>query len=240
MQTQAQVESAEAYEEARAAVKAAEAAVETAQAALCEAMLSFADPSVRAPFDGWISARNVDRGALVGNATTAFSMVDIHLVKAVFAVPDTSLRMVRPGQKQTVMLDTLEHALQGVVTSISPQADPRTRVFPVEVTLANPRSEVKHGMIGSLILGGAREPESRLIVPLGAVVRAPSAAKGFAAFRVVERDGKSYAEAQVIQMGQTIGNSIEVTSGLSAGERIITLGGSLVRDGQEVRVLTGE
>ena len=40
MQTQAQVESAEAYEEARAAVKAAEAAVETAQAALCEAMLS--------------------------------------------------------------------------------------------------------------------------------------------------------------------------------------------------------
>jgi len=240
VQTQAQVESAEAYEEARAAVKAAEAAVETAQAALCEAMLSFADPSVRAPFDGWISARNVDRGAMVGNATTAFSMVDIHLVKAVFAVPDTSLRMVRPGQKQTVMLDTLEHALQGVVTSISPQADPRTRVFPVEVTLANPRSEVKPGMIGSLILGGAREPESRLIVPLGAVVRAPSAAKGFAAFRVVERDGKSYAEAQVIQMGQTIGNSIEVTSGLSAGERIITLGGSLVRDGQEVRVLTGE
>jgi len=152
VQTQAQVESAEAYEEARAAVKAAEAAVETAQAALCEAMLSFADPSVRAPFDGWISARNVDRGALVGNATTAFSMVDIHLVKAVFAVPDTSLRMVRPGQKQTVMLDTLEHALQGVVTSISPQADPRTRVFPVEVTLANPRSEVKPGMIVSHVI----------------------------------------------------------------------------------------
>ncbi len=77
-------------------------------------------------------------------------------------------------------------------------------------------------------------------VPLGAVVRAPSDPRGFAVFRLVERAGKTYVEAQVIQIGQTIGNSIEVTSGLSAGQRIVSLGGSLVRNGQEVRVLPGE
>jgi multidrug efflux pump subunit AcrA (membrane-fusion protein) len=92
-------------------------------------------------------------------------------------------------------------------------------------------------MIGSLVLGAARNPAPRLVVPLSAVVRAPSDPNGFAVFRLVSRDGKTFAQAQVIQIGQTLSNSIEVTGGLSAGQRIIALGGSLVRDGQEVRVL---
>jgi multidrug efflux system membrane fusion protein len=164
-------------------------------------------------------------------------MMDTHLVKAEFAVPDSSLKMVRLGQKLPVMLDTIQHTVQGVVTSIAPQADPKSRVFSIEITLDNPRDEVRPGMIGSLALGVVRDPRPRLVVPLSAVVRAPSDAKSFAVFRLVPRDGKTYAQAQIIQIGQTLSNSIEVTSGLSAGQRVIALGGSLVRDGQEVRVL---
>jgi len=223
-----------------ATVKAAEAAVVTAQTALSQAKLSLNDASLRSPFDGWITARNVELGSLVGNATVGFSMIDIHFVKAVFAVPDSSLQLVRLGQKQSVLLDTLQHPLAGVVTSIAPQADPKTRVFSVEITIDNAHSEAKPGMIGSLTLGAAREPPPRLVVPLGAVVRAPSDPNGFAVFRLVERAAKTYAEAQVISIGQTIGNSIEVTSGLTAGQRIVALGGSLLRNGQEVRVLPGE
>ena len=222
---------------AEAVVKGAEAGAENARAVLSEAKLSLSDTSVRAPFEGWISARTVDRGTLVGNATVGFSMMDTHLVKAEFAVPDVSLRMVKLGQKLPVMVDALQHVVPGFVTSISPQADPKTRVFSIEVTLDNPRDDVKPGMIGSLALGIVRNPTPRLGVPLSAVVRAPSDPNGFAVFRLVSRDGKSYAQAQVIQIGQTLGNTIEVTGGLSAGQRVIALGGSLVRDGQEVRVL---
>jgi multidrug efflux pump subunit AcrA (membrane-fusion protein) len=232
------------YESVAASVKAAEASVKgvvavvaNARAALSEAKLSLSDTSLRAPFGGWISARNVDRGTLVGNATVGFSMLDTHLVKAEFAVPDSSLKMVRLGRKLPVMLDAIEHALQGVVTSISPQADAKTRVFSIEVTLDNPRDEVRPGMIGSIAIGAVRNPASRLAVPLSAVVRTPSDPKGFAVFRLLARDGKTYAEAQTIQIGQTLGNNIEVTSGLSAGQRVIVLGGSLLHDGQEVRVL---
>ena len=221
---------------AEASVKGGEAAVANARAALSEAKLSLSDTSVRAPFGGWISARNVDRGTLVSNATVGFSMMDTHLVKAEFAVPDFSLKMLRLGQKLPVMLDAIQHALQDAVTSISPQADSKTRVFSIEVTLDNPRDEVRPGMIGSLTLG-LRNPTPRLAVPLSAVVRAPSDPMSFAVFRLVTRDGKRYAESQIIQIGQTLGNSIEVSSGLSAGQRVIVLGGPLVRDGQEVRVL---
>ena len=74
-------------------------------------------------------------------------------------------------------------------------------------------------------------------MPLSAVVRAPGNPNGFAVFRLVDRGGKTYAVAQNVTPGGTYGNSIEVTSGLTAGERIVGLGGELLRDGQEVRVL---
>jgi multidrug efflux system membrane fusion protein len=162
--------------------------------------------------------------------------MDTHLVKAVFAIPDLSLKNVRLGQRQTVVLDAVQRLLQGIVTSISPQADPKGRVFSVEVTLDNPKEEVRPGMIGTLILGSVKTLP-RLVVPLGAVVHSPTHPEGFAVFLIRNRDGKMYAEAQDIQIGNTYGNSIEVISGVTAGERIVALGGSLLRNGQEVRLL---
>ena len=232
---------------AEAAVKAAEAGIANAHAAVKEAKLSLGDTTLRAPFSGWISARNVDRGSLVGGATVGFSIVDTHLVKAVFAVPDTTLSTIRLGQKQPVMLDALQHAVTGVITSIAPQADPQSRVFSIEVTVENSREDVRPGMIGSITLGsqtlgsqrrdGSSDSSPRLVVPLSAVVRAPADPKGFAVFRITGRDGKSYASAQPIEAGQTFGNSIEVTRGLTAGEKIISIGSAQVRDGQQVNIL---
>lgn len=222
---------------AEASVKGAEAAVTRARAALSEANLSLSDTSVRAPIDGWITARNVDRGSLVGTATVGFSLTDTHLVKAVFAVPDSTLASVHLGTKQPVMLDVLQHEVPGVVTAISPQADPKTRLFSIEVTLDNSREEIRPGMLGSLTLGAVHNDKPRLAVPLSAVVRSPSDPKGFAVLCLTERDGKTFASAQRIEIGQTFGNAIEVMSGLRVNQRIVARGGSLVRDGQQVRVL---
>jgi RND family efflux transporter MFP subunit len=211
--------------------------VANAQTLVNQAKLSLSDTSLRASIGGWVAARNVDTGSIVGNSTVGFTLVDTSLVKAVFAVPDSSLASIRLGQKQVVALDTVPHPVQGVVTSIAPQADPKGRVFSVEVTLENAQEQIRPGMIGALTLAGEHASTPRLVVPLGAVVRAPSDPNGFAVFRLIDRDGKTYVSSQVIQIGQTFGNSIEVTSGLATRQRIVALGGTLVHDGQEVRVL---
>ena len=229
------------YESLRAAVMAAEAAVKAAEAAVTDANLSLSDTSLRAPFRGWITARNVDRGSIVGGAVVGFSMIDTHAVKAVFAVPDTRLSRIRTGQRQAVMLDALGYEAPGIVTAISPQADPKSRVFSIEVTLDNPREEIRPGMIGSVTLGTAtpgttHDATPRLVVPLGAVIRSPGDPRGFAVMLLKEREGKQYAALQVIEVGQIFGNQIEVTRGLRAGQELIAIGGSLVHDGQEVHV----
>jgi len=222
---------------ATAQVAGAKATVATARSSVSQASLTLNDTSVRAPFAGWITARNVERGSLVGNATLGFSIVDTHVVKAVFAVPDTSLKSIRLGQRLTVLLDALQHPVNGIVTAISPQADPRTHVFSVEVSIPNSSGEVRPGMIGGLTLSPSLSPTPRLVVPLSAVVRAPTNPNGFAVYRLVDRSGKTYAVAQNITPGGTYGNNIEVVSGVTSGERLIGLGGELLRDGQEVRVL---
>jgi multidrug efflux system membrane fusion protein len=225
------------YESTRQQATAAKAILEAARTAVSQAQLGLSDATIRAPFTGWITARNVSVGSLVSGATVAFSMVETSTVKAMFAVPDTSLRNIHAGQQLTVTLDALAEPVAGTVTALSPEADPKSRVFTVEVSVPNPREEVRPGMIGSIAIGGQRDSRPRLMIPLSAVVRSPINSNGFAVFIVEQRNGASYASAQEITAGETYGNSIEVTSGLRAGERVITLGAELLRDGQQVRVL---
>jgi multidrug efflux system membrane fusion protein len=225
------------YEVAQARVAAAQAQLNAAYTLVEEAKLALHDTSLRAPFNGWIAYRNADPGGLVGNTTLAFVLVETDLVKAVFAVPDVALGSVRLGQKLAITLQAVAHPIEGAVTSISQAADPKTRVFSIEVTIPNPKDELRPGMIGSLSLGSEAAAAPQLVVPLGALIRPASNPRGFAVFRIEERDQKTFAALRNIQTGKTLGDSIEVTSGLADGERVVGLGASLLRDGQEVRVL---
>jgi multidrug efflux system membrane fusion protein len=92
-------------------------------------------------------------------------------------------------------------------------------------------------MIGALTLGPTETTAPHLVVPLSAVVRAPGNPNGFAVFRLEDRAGKTYVTARNVIPGATYGNSLEVLSGVAAGDRIVALGGELLRDGQEVRLL---
>jgi multidrug efflux system membrane fusion protein len=225
------------YENSKAQVAGAQSALESAHTQVQQAQVALADTVLRAPFSGYVIARNVSKGSLVGNSTIGFSLIDMHVVKANFAVPDISLPRVHLGQKLDVGLDALPAAAPGVVTAIAPQADAKSRVFSVEVTLANQREIIRPGMIGSLSLSGGSHTGSHLVIPLSAMVRAPGDPKGFGVYRVEERNGKAYAAVQTVQIGQSFGNAVEVTSGVVKGDRIVVLGGELLRNDQEIRVL---
>jgi multidrug efflux system membrane fusion protein len=220
-----------------AQVDAARAGLAAAEAARSQAALARADTRIQAPFAGWVGARNVEVGGLVGSATPAFTLLDTHLVKATFAVPDTSLKAVHQGQHVTVQLDAMTDRVAGLVTAVAPSADPRTHVYAVEVTIDNAREAIRPGMVGSVVLTDQARPAPHLVVPLSAVVRDPSNPTGVAVFRLDDRDGKTYATAQSVTTGETMGNVVEIVSGLTAAQRIVILGGELLHSGDEVRVL---
>ena len=213
------------------------ASVSGAQAQVSEANVALAYCELRAPFSGWVVKRNIDLGTLVGPATNGFTLADTESVKAVFGVPDTSMNRVRLGQHLAISTDALPQQFGGRVSAISPSADPKSRVFSVEVTIANAKDQLKSGMIASLTLNGQQLPESVLAVPLAAVIRDPAHADNFAVMVTEGTGDPQTARLRAIELGNTYGNMIAAKGGLAFGERVITTGVSLIKSGDKVRVI---
>jgi RND family efflux transporter MFP subunit len=222
---------------AKAQLDSSAASVSAAKAQISEAQTALAYCSLKAPFDGWIVKRSVDTGSYVSAATNGFTIADTKTVKAVFGIPDTSISRVKVGQRQTITTDALPQSFKGRVTAISPSADQKSRVFSVEVSIDNPKNELKSGMIASLALNGQDLPSPVLAVPLSAVVRDPQHANGFAVF-VVEGDGDmESAHLRSVELGDMYGNVIGVNSGLQSGQRVVSSGATLIHDGEQVRII---
>jgi len=225
------------YDLAKAQLESAAAALDNAKASLAEAQTAFDDTSLAAPFDGWIIKRSVDIGALVGPSVAGFTIADTHSVRAVFGVPDTAMARVKLGQRQVVKTDVFPDVFAGHVTAISPAADPKSRVYSVEVTLPNPRNQLKSGMIGSLSFEGEMLPSVVLAVPLSAVIRDPQKPEQFAVLLAEGTGDPATVRARSVQLGDAYGNMIQVLGGVKSGERVVSTGATLVKSGEQVRII---
>src|SRR5262249_54779214 len=155
----------------RGQVSAIEAQITAAQEALKEAEIALQDSTLKAPMNAVLLKRFVEVGSLVGPGTPAFALADTSSVKAVFGIPDTAMRSVRLGALLNVQTEALPGVFfRGRVTSISPAADLKSRVFDVEVTIPNPKGEWKTGMIASVAVA-AGPAKQAIVLPLTALVR---------------------------------------------------------------------
>jgi RND family efflux transporter MFP subunit len=218
-------------------VASTSAAVANSKAQVAEAQLALGYCELRAPFSGWVLKRSVDVGTLVGPATNGFTLADTRSVKAVFGVPDTAMANVKPGSAQSVTTEALPGSFSGHITSISAAADPKSRVYSVEVRIDNPRNELKAGMIATIILGGGKPNLKVMVVPLTAVIRSPDKKDGFAVYLTEGKSDTPTIRTQDVTLGNTYGNDISVLSGLSEGDRVVTTGTNMVRAGEQVRVI---
>jgi RND family efflux transporter MFP subunit len=225
------------YDNANAQMLDGLASIQSAKASIAEAQIALGYCELRAPFDGWLVKRNVDVGQLVGPATNGFTISDVRSVKAVFGVPDTSMEHIRLGSPETITTDAVAGNFNGHVTSISPSADPKSRVYSVEVTLPNGDNRLKAGMIASISVGGGK-PNTRVeVVPLTAVVRSPGNPNGFAVF-VADGTGDTVrVRTQDVTLGDTYGNNIAVLSGLNDKDRVVTSGTNMIKAGDQVKVI---
>jgi RND family efflux transporter MFP subunit len=225
------------YDGAKAQNDSAQGSLVTAQAALSQALQALADCELRAPTDGTILGRNIEIGALVAAGTTGFTFGDMHLVKAVFGVPDSVLSTVKLGKKQAVATEIFPQEFIGQITAISPQADHKSRTFQIEVTLPNKKELLKAGMVATLDLGQANVRRAALVVPLSSIVSVNDGTKTFSVFVVNQQGGKDVARRKNVTPGDAYGNKVSIVSGVSLGEKVISNGAPLLVDGQIVRVI---
>ncbi len=220
-----------------ARLESANARVEGARSRIQEAQLALADCTLRAPMDGVLLKRVVEVGSLVGAGSPGFVVADTKSVKVVFGAPDTMVEKMKIGSILAVSLEAVPGEFAGKITRIAPSADPKSRVFDVETTIANPNDQLKSGMIASLKVPDAVLTGASLVLPLTAVVRSPRDARGFAVYVVEGEPGKEVAKLRDVKLGDVLGNTVFVTDGLKNGERAVSMGATLVADGDPVRVI---
>ncbi|MFZ0306251.1 MAG: efflux RND transporter periplasmic adaptor subunit [Terracidiphilus sp.] len=222
---------------AKAQLENAQALLEGANAQLADANLALKDSALTSPTDGVVIKRLVEVGSLVGPGTPAFVLADLNRLKAVFGAPDVLLPQLKIGMPLALTTDAYPGTFTGRITSIAPAADPRSRVFDVEVSFPNPGLRMKPGMIVTIKFANTHPAVGIPVVLLSSIVRSKTTPDGYAVFVVDDEGGKSIARSRDVTLGGALNNAVVVTAGLHPGEKVITSGATLVNDGETVEIV---
>ena len=188
--------------------------------------------TVRAPFEGVITVRNVDTGALVNEGSTMlFRVAQTGSLRIYINIPQAEAESVKTGQKAEISIAELPGKnFTGVVTRTSNALDPSTRTLLTEVQVPNPNGILIPGMFAQVDLSMPRKFPPLLISGDTLVVRSdgPQVA-------VVGPD--SVVHFTRVQLGRDFGDRLEVLSGLEEGQRLAINPSDEVREGAKVKAV---
>jgi RND family efflux transporter MFP subunit len=235
--SQVQVIQAKA-DSAKANVDVVQAKSHSAQAVVQETQIPLHDTELKSPINGVVMEKSIEKGTLVSSGDKAFVVADTSSVKAVFGVADVAVAEMKLGTNLSVESESMPgKEFQGQITSVFPGADSKNRAFNVEVTIANPDYLLRPNMIVSLRVGTKQPNSPQPVVPLNAVLKSKSNADGYAVVVVTEEGGRHVARFREVKLGESFGNAVAVAEGLKQGDRVITTGGTMVNDGDQVKVI---
>lgn len=217
-------------------VDVAEAAYEGARNLMQQRAVLRDYTKVRAPYDGTITARFADPGALIQLATSSatnaipiFTIMDLNTVRVYANVPQDDSAWIEPGKtKVTVTVkERPDRFFTGTITRSTLALDPATRSLLVEVDLLNPDHTLKPGTYAELAIG-LREIPNALVLPPQAII---SGSNGKSVFVVAAGRAKSVP----VETGITDGAYVEITRGLQGEEEVVVVGKRKLLDGSLVQ-----
>jgi len=237
--TQQNLDDGQTEKEAAAArIEATKAQLKAAEEDLQHTQTRLSKTIIRSPMDGVVSSRGVNVGDLVGemgSPKVMFKIIDTRTLELTVPVPSAEMEAVRVGQPLTFSTDALPgKTFSGRVMFINPIVNDADRSVKVIAEVENSSEQLKAGVyIKGRILTGKRS----------GVLRIPRVA--LLTWDVVEKRGEvlvtegETARRKTVRTGSVMGDFVEVTSGLSQGDQIITRGGFNLRDGDRVSLQQG-
>jgi membrane fusion protein (multidrug efflux system) len=221
-----------------AELDAAEARARQADATVANLRAIIAKKTIRAPFAGRASIRQVNLGQILSPGTPIGSLQAVTPIHADFWLPQHALRDLQRGERVQLRTDTYpDAAWSGEVTTINPEVDPATRNVRVRATLPNGDGRLRPGMFANVEVISS-EKRRVLTLPATAVVYAPYGDSVFAIEG--QKDGAGAARTVVrqkfVRLGERRGDLVEVVSGLQPGETVVSSGAFRLRNGVAVAV----
>lgn len=207
---------------ARAGIQQAEAALELAQ-------LQLDETTVTAPFDGIIAELNITEGSRVGQQASIATIISGNL-EAEVDVQESLISQVTVGQSASLQVTAYPgQDFPGVVTNVSPEADPQTRTFTVKVKPTDGEELLRSGMYADVSIL-AQENKNSTLAPRAAVIQNGGEPYAFVV------NGDNSVERRTVTTGLFDTNRIEILAGLKPDDVVVTAGQTSLIDGVMVDI----
>ncbi len=220
-------------------IRAARAQVQQARGVLALARQRVANMTMRAPFAGRVSGINVSPGDFLvsgdfaGQSSAVALVYDDRAMEVEVRVGERDLPLIRTGQSATLRIEGSDRPVAATVRTISPAADPASRAATVRLRLvAGTQAAVPGTASPGVFARGEIVVEQRpnvLLVPKSAIIGGEQPT-----IRVVFGDT---IQVRPVTLGLTAGDRVEVTTGVTQGERVVVLGPEDLPAGAKVRVV---
>ena len=219
-----------AWSISESSLKAASSNVAVADAAVKRLSATQAFQQIVAPFDGVITARNFDSGALISatGAREMFRLAQNDKLRVFVNVPQTYATDVRNGQEAELYVRNAPgKAFKGIVARSSEAIDPNTRTMRTEVDIPNGDRWLKPGMWGQVRFK-IHQTQPPVVVPTSALIF------GSDGMKVATVEAGDKVKFKKVVVGRDFGSEAEVASGLDGTERVVSNPGDRLADGVEV------
>lgn len=199
------------------------ARVQQAEAQLANAQAALSHTKVVAPFAGVVARKFIEVGDLASPGSPLFELEDNQMYRVEAEVNESQSGQVAVGDKVSVRIDAVgPDSLPGAVSEIVPSANPASRSFTVKVDVPQ-NTVLRSGQFGRVTF--SHGTADILSVPAKAIIERGQLTGVF----VVDGDG--IARLRLIKTGKTLGDRVEILSGLNEGERVVVDNASNVVDG---------
>jgi HlyD family secretion protein len=210
------------FEMARNQVKLAEAALDMAR-------IQMHETTIRAPFNGVVAELYVTEGSMVAPQAPAALFVS-KPVEVILNVEESRISHVTEGQNAALRVTAYPgQDFPAVVTNVAPTADSQSHTFAVQVTPMDEDHVLRSGMYANVSLL-IEEKQETLLVPRAALTEVA----GQEIVYVVNDD--NIVEQRPVTTGLEEDGRVEILSGLTAGEQVVTAGHASLQDGSQVEV----
>jgi RND family efflux transporter MFP subunit len=226
-------------------LKLAESRIKVSRAEVqrLEVLVDYA--TVRAPFDGLVTKRWLDRGAMIKDpAMPLLTVMRTDTVRVLLDIPERDVPLVNAteqnpnpdgkGDPVELRLPTLgARIFSSHITRIASALDPATRTMRAEVHLDNPLGVLRPGMYGTALVT-LDQRDSALTVPSTALIRRGDKVEVFYVADASGEPPRGVARRIEVELGLDDGKRVEIRSGLTGKELIIAKGNGVVREGDSV------
>lgn len=207
-----------------------------AQARIASARAQAGKFVIRAPFDGVIGLREVSVGEYVSPGQALVSLVRLDPMEVDFSLPENQLANVKPGQPLRLSVDAYPgETFTGTLAAIDPVIDINSRSAKLRARIDNSDYRLRPGLFARVELDTGEANQTGLMIPEQALLQQGDE-------RFVYRVVNGKAARTVVQTGLRLPGKIQVVSGLSDGDQVISAGQAkpMMFDGADVMVMPSD